>query len=373
MMGEPLIHSEYSMSLDNLLTVSQLLAPINEHSASGEDLSFSEDFDRLQEARREDDPSLDQGEWITQIKEADWPFILNHCQNLLQTRSKDLRLALWYCEAAAKQHGLNGFQYGLQLTSGLLQDFWETLHPLPEDGDQEQRIGNLSLFIKRSIELVRALPLVKGKGRSYGLLELEAARARQAQIDRGLVSADEDSAHISVHQFKDTQKATPRNFYQNLLQTAEASKAALGELADITDQRLGMDGPSFSALRAALDDYLDSVARLSRENGVIDTSEDIQPAAISAETETDARPSEMLADSSSGAIRTREQALRQLRIVAEFFRKTEPHSPVAYLADKAANWGEMPLHVWLKAVLKEDGAFSRFEDLLGLADLPEES
>ncbi|GAB4062502.1 type VI secretion system protein TssA [Uliginosibacterium sediminicola] len=362
------------MSLDTLLSVSQLLAPISEHTASGEDLSFSEDFDRLQEARREDDPSLDQGEWITQIKEADWPFILNHCQNLLQNRSKDLRIALWYCEAAAKLHGLTGFQYGVQLSSGLLETFWESLHPLPEDGDQEQRIGNLSLFIKRSIELVRGLPLVKGKGRSYGLLELEAARLRQAQIDRGLVSAEENSAHISLQQFKDAQKATPRSFYQNLLHGADASKEALGRLSDITDQRLGLDGPSFTALRAALDDYLDTLARLARENGVIDTSEDIQPADEGADAPAaDAiSPAGNDHGNGGGPIRTREQALRQLRVVAEFFRKTEPHSPVAYLADKAANWGEMPLHVWLKAVLKEDGAFSRFEDLLGLADLPEE-
>ena len=42
---------------------------------------------------------------------------------------------------------------------------------------------------------------------------------------------------------------------------------------------------------------------------------------------------------------TRAQALAQLRVVADFFRRTDPHSPVAYLADKAARWGDMPLHV----------------------------
>ena len=50
----------------------------------------------------------------------------------------------------------------------------------------------------------------------------------------------------------------------------------------------------------------------------------------------------------AGAPGSRKEALQQLRQVAEFFRRTEPHSPVAYLAEKAARWGEMPLHVWLK-------------------------
>jgi type VI secretion system protein ImpA len=58
------------------------------------------------------------------------------------------------------------------------------------------------------------------------------------------------------------------------------------------------------------------------------------------------------------------QALQQLRIVAEFFRRTEPHSPVAYLAERAASWGEMPLHVWLRAVIKDPSAIAGVEELL---------
>jgi len=67
-----------------------------------------------------------------------------------------------------------------------------------------------------------------------------------------------------------------------------------------------------------------------------------------------------------GPMQSRAHALAQLRAVADFFRRTEPHSPVAYLADKAAHWGEQPLHVWLRAVVKDDAAFAQFEDLLGL-------
>jgi type VI secretion system protein ImpA len=52
--------------------------------------------------------------------------------------------------------------------------------------------------------------------------------------------------------------------------------------------------------------------------------------------------------------------------VAAFFRRTEPHSPVAYLADKAVSWGEMPLHEWLRQVVKDQGSMSHLEELLGL-------
>ena len=68
----------------------------------------------------------------------------------------------------------------------------------------------------------------------------------------------------------------------------------------------------------------------------------------------------------AGPLRTRAQALQQLRDVAAFFRRTEPHSPVAYLAEKAVKWGDMPLHEWLRKVVKDQGAMSHLHELLGI-------
>jgi type VI secretion system protein ImpA len=73
----------------------------------------------------------------------------------------------------------------------------------------------------------------------------------------------------------------------------------------------------------------------------------------------------------AGPLQSRTQALAQLREVAEFFRRTEPHSPVAYLAEKAAHWGEQPLHVWLRSVVKDDASFAHIEEMLGVAAPPQ--
>jgi type VI secretion system protein ImpA len=70
--------------------------------------------------------------------------------------------------------------------------------------------------------------------------------------------------------------------------------------------------------------------------------------------------------SSGGPPQSRTQALAQLREVAAFFRRTEPHSPVAYLAEKAAHWGEQPLHVWLRSVVKDEASFAHIEEILGV-------
>jgi type VI secretion system protein ImpA len=90
------------------------------------------------------------------------------------------------------------------------------------------------------------------------------------------------------------------------------------------------------------------------------------------EEQADADNSNVVSIVRSGPIKTRAQALEQLRQVATFFRNTEPHSPVAYLADKAAQWGDMPLHVWLRSVMKDQGGLSHIEELLGLSQQAEQ-
>ncbi|GAA5162834.1 type VI secretion system protein TssA [Viridibacterium curvum] len=364
------------MSTRPLPSVDTLLAPVSSDQPCGEDMSFSGEFDTIQEARREDDASLDQGEWVAQIKEADWPRVLDIAETLFTSRTKDLRLAIWYTEAASKLHGVAGLADGFTLMGGLFERYWDTVHPLPEDNDFEQRIGNLSLFIKRALELIRTLPLVRGKGQAWGLLVLDGARALQPLLDRGDEAA-QGANRVSLQQFRDAQRATPRSFYQQATPECVRCTDALDALSRVADERLGMDGPSFTALKSALEEYVSTIARLTRENGVVDSSalgdnstdSDEAGTQISPDTTDAATPA---GPHASGPIRNREQALQQLRIVAEFFRRTEPHSPVAYLADKAARWGEMPLHVWLKAVLKEDGALARFEDLLGMDEQPEQ-
>ena len=351
--------------------ISLLLKPVSEALPAGNDMSFSSEFDAIQEARRADDASLDQGEWITTLKEADWPASLNMTAALLSRQTKDLRLASWYTEASAKTDGVSGMARGFTLITGLLNEFWDSLHPLADDGDMEQRIGNLSWLITRCVQLTRELPLVKNGAQRYGIQELEMARAHQQLLER---TPDTDvTPPVTLQQFKSAQRATPRTFHEQLLQDCVVCAQAIETLAEATDRRLGLDGPSFTPLKSALETYADTVQRVARENGVIESSSAPQATEPLLEEASENTPpvEERDASRASGPIRSRSQALQQLRQVADFFRRTEPHSPVAYLADKAASWGEMPLHVWLKTVLKDEGSIARFEDLLGFADTDE--
>lgn len=336
-----------------MLDLDDLLASISEAAPCGEDLSFSPEFDAIQEARRADDPSLEQGEWITDLKYADWTSVSKACAHLLRTRSKDLRLAVWLTDAHTQIEGFGGLSQGYRLVGELCDRYWEDLHPLVEDGDLEERIGTISWLLIHSAQWLRELPLVQGPQGRFGLVDFDAARVR----------GDAVSDLPGLELMEAARRDTPREFYVDLMQRLPDCAVALDALQTSIDRRLGQDGPSFTPLRDQLDLLRSTANRFARDAGVLLESDAQGQASGEAGGESGQ-------GSGDGSVNSRREALAQLRRVAEFFRRTEPHSPVAYLADKAARWGEMPLHVWLKRVIKDDAALSQVEELLDVDNGP---
>lgn len=344
--------------------VSSLLQPIPGDSPCGQDMSYSAQLDQIAEARRYDDPTLDQGEWVIAIKEADWPAVAKSCAQLIEKTSKDFRLAVWLTEARAKVAGFKGLGEGYRLIASLCDQYWDAMYPLAEDGDQERRIGNLAWLLKRSTQLVREIPLTEGRETAFSLADFDAARARAAQGDKQSSDSGRASELPKLAVMELARKKSTRVFYETLVADAQYCLESLAQLEASVDARLGVDGPGFSSAREALKSVIVTIHRFAAEAGVGVSGASASESSGAADGQSgtaDVRPAAF-----SGAIQTRAQALSQLRLVAEFFRRTEPHSPVAYLADKAASWGDVPLHTWLRSVIKDGASLAHLEDLLGL-------
>ncbi len=342
-----------------------LLQPFTDATRTGPDLSFSPEFDQIAELRRFDDPTLDQGEWVRDIKSADWPGVARLCSELLTTRTKDLRLAGWMTEALAHTRGFAGMAEGLEVCAGLCETFWEPLHPQADEdapADQpgerfEQRVGNLTWLMTQVAEVAHTHPLIVGKadGQAFGRRIIEAVRSRKA-------SEHDNTAEPTEEQIAQALAQTPGDALMASIDGAQAALDALARLQAVVDAQLGVQGPNFSNARAALQDTQHLIKRFAKDRGLLQTS-DTHAGEPSTASETTAPGTPVF---TGGAPATRAQALAQLRQVAEFFRRTEPHSPVAYLADKAAKWGEVPLHQWLRSVLKDQTSLAQIEELLGI-------
>ncbi|HJV27442.1 MAG TPA: type VI secretion system protein TssA [Aromatoleum sp.] len=352
------------------MNLDELLRPLDGETPCGSDMMFSAEFDQINEARRFDDPSLAQGEWVAEHKEADWTRVVQLCEDLLYSRTKDVRVAVWMVEALAKTRGLAGMGEGFRVLAGLCEAYWPHLHPQVEDDDMEPRIGNLEWLAHRASRLVREFLLTSSPKGNYSTIDFESARALAQSIERSPGQADElaQGARLTLVQFDAARRDTaPRHFVDGV-RDADLASAQVRLLQTVLDRFLGRESPSFAAVLDVLDDVRLRMKRYAAEAGATDAPAEVVPAAVAGRS-APTRAVGVVATPAvggGGPIWSRAQAIRQLQEIAAFFRQTEPHSPVAYLADKAARWGSMSLHEWLRAVVKDDGALLHVEELLGV-------
>lgn len=359
------------------MDLEQLLRPlITPSGPCGEDMIFSSEFDEIQEARRFDDPSLSQGEWVIAIKEADWTRVIRLGERLLTSRTKDLRLAAWMAEARGKAHGLDGLADGYRLLAALVEKYWDNVHPLPEDADDDVRVGVLDWLVNQTARLVRETPLTRsGKG-NYSVIDREAARNAAKNIELNPEYAEEaaQAGIPTMEAFEAALKETPRAYFVSQLQAAERLQGAVHDLQEIIDPLLGEQSPAFTP---TFDTISELIAFFRRHAG---SDPAPRPADMQADAGGEQEMSEVftvpgrqepiigdaLGERHAGPIRSRDHAIYLLQEISAFFRRTEPHSPVAYLARKAATWGTMPLHEWLRSVVKDDASLAHMEEILGV-------
>ena len=115
-----------------------LLNPISADKPAGENLRYAPVYDKIKEARREDDDAP-QGDWKRERKVADWPLVIKLISEALATKTKDLQLAAWLAEALLNREGVAGLREVLDLIAGLPRKLLG--HALPGTRGWRRRIS----------------------------------------------------------------------------------------------------------------------------------------------------------------------------------------------------------------------------------------
>ncbi len=359
-----------------VIDIKELLAPIPGDDPAGGDASFSDQFDRIREARRADDPGLAQGDWQVELKVADWREAQRLAEDVLQRSSKDLQAAVWLCEALISRHGLPGAIDGFELLHGLLETYWDNLYPRADDGDLEERAGKLAWFASWGTKALQTMLLNDDPqaaltlagwvdSREVDNLGRQNSEAYQTAIDDGRINGDT---------FDTRMLATPDDMVRERCEQAQQARDTFAKLSALSDAKLGRDAPNL----AAIDDALKKIqaiytraASAKGMGGVVSTEAD-----VSAEGDSAMAMPMGIASGTAGqavalnlqgnSLASKEAALRALTDIAGFFRRTEPHSPVAYLLDRAVAWANMPLEEWLAEVVRDDSTLSSIRERVGL-------
>ncbi|GHB96023.1 type VI secretion system protein TssA [Thermomonas carbonis] len=355
------------------IDVNELLAPIPGSDPAGSDASFSDQFDRIREARRADDPNLAQGEWQTELKVADWREAQSLSEDILLRTSKDLQAAVWLAEAAISRDGLEGARDSFALLAGLLETYWEGLYPRADDGDLEERAGKLAWFATYGARALQALrlnddpqaPLTLAgwiDSREVDNLGRQNAEAYQAALDEGRINGEAYDARML---------ATPEAMLMERLVQVQAARDAFTRFSTTSDAKLGRDAPNLAPIDDGLKKIQQVYSKVATAKGiggaavVADDGSAVQASAGGGATVA-ATGGGVALDLGGGSLASKEAALRALGEIAGFFRRTEPHSPVAYLLERAVLWANMPLEQFLAELIRDEGTLSSIRERVGL-------
>jgi type VI secretion system protein ImpA len=307
-------------------------------------------------------------------RSANWELSFRSCQEALASETKDLEIAAWLTEALARSDGFSGLHSGLQIIATLTQNFWQHIHPGVDEDDGEITLpirARPLTWLGTSRDFLRAVsscPIVKSAdGKVLSWFEYknsELVDSRASHSDQTAFNELIESGYISGGDWTSRINGADPGALQQTLGNVRDCETALARLRTKCDELFEEDEPNFVGLAELLleiREYLE--VRVS--GGSISESE--TGAAVGTMPVESGQPVSAGSGAVAGPIVSRDDALRRLTEVADYFRRTEPHSPISHLIQRTIRWGNMPLPDLLKEIVKDDDVLARIWDTLGIS------
>jgi type VI secretion system protein ImpA len=295
-----------------------------------------------------------------------WRDVKKIASNIIETKSKDFEVAAWLTEALVRQDGLAGVEAGGMLIKGIAETFWDKAFPSLEEPegleDRASPVGGLAGEGADGtlMQPLRRTPLFKrGDGSMCDLFLYKRAEEVAAIVDaeRKAKRLKEGVPELEVLQREGRADAAGLRAVGLAAMAARDAWVAMDEA--LTDPFKG-NAPSTRNVTLLLDDLIAVAVKIV---GPLQTAVEATEDAAAA-GDGDAGGGGMvdggvpMAGGGSGPrpLRTREDAIKQIEEIAAWFKKTEPHSPVAYTLEDTARRARMPLDELLAEVLTEGDA-----------------
>jgi len=341
---------------------STLLSPISAKLPSGESLRYEGTYDKIMEARREED-ALEQGVWKRDLKKADWNLVNRLCLEALQGRSKDLQIAAWLLESWIHLRGFPGVRAGCEVLVGFCRTFWDSMYPSLDD--PEYRLAPLHWIDEKLSIQLKFIPITSPETADtclpYTLADWESAFHREQAKHQSTVAKDNQT--VTMEMIHQSAWLTPTAFFNGLIEDVSDAFRFCKELESIFDHAFGKESCSLGQFRSALESILSLIPSVA---GARDDEGETQ-AEDGATYEYALEPvmsHETVAIPLLPPIRSRAEAYRRLAEVADYLIRTEPHSPAPYLIRRAISWGGMTLEQLLPELVVGDAALKDLERLL---------
>jgi type VI secretion system protein ImpA len=314
-----------------MISAEELLKPVSDEEPCGDDLSYDPSFQELE--------TLMRGKEETQFsaaEEPNWKALRERCLELWP-RSKDLRLATALCLAMLKTDGLPGFRESLAVLKRLLERYWEKVYPLldpADNNDPTQRVNIIAALATpvatfgdpmRVLERLREAPLSNSV--QMGRLSL----ADILRSEKGETGPDQKPPPAAAQIEAALRDSKPEDLLA-IHQAVSDSLTLAKEIDAFLTQKVGADkAPDLDLLPKELGEIQKRLTPYL-------------PAGVVLAAEGQGGPTgagEAVRQSISGDITSRQDVVRVLNKICEYYAREEPSSPVPCILRRAERLAQM--------------------------------
>ncbi len=309
-----------------------LLAPIDEAEPTGPDLEYDADFMAFERAAA---PKAERviGDEVKAAEEPDWDQVAETAVALLR-RSKDLRVATplsvaWLCTS-----GMPGWAAGMALIRGLLENFWDGVHPQLDAEDNDDPTARVNAVVpiadaQGALGYLHSAPFVQSP--RLGLFSLRDLRIANGELkppapSTGGEEGGETSAPASLAEIEACCMDCPEEELAATIEAVNASMEHVQAIDQLFTDRIGTLGPDLKPLLADLTTLQKFLGEQMAKR---------QPETAEGEAAEGASADGAPAAKVTGRINGPQDVVRRIDEICDYYARAEPSSPVPLLLRRA--------------------------------------
>jgi type VI secretion system protein ImpA len=344
----------------------------NSSDPAGINLRYDPLYDKIRNARREEDDGMSRGIWQADLKHADWISVESLCFEVLSNNSKDLQVVCWLIEAWINLDYLGGMNQGYKLLNDFCQNFWDTMYPkLLEEDDVDYRIRIFEWLIKSTSDTLFNIPIsnpdnsfiekplnLSGWNFSVNLEKIskrgsEGQRAAQDLVKKG---------NITIDKFRSFLLSVPKDFAKNQKDIALQVQEHIHNFTDFLDDKIQKHELSFRVVLQQIDDLIkiyDFILSKNVQDKSTEKPEDLGDdvdtlVLLSDIDDKEAKNNLNSSDNNNdGVVSNRKTAYIALKEIGEFLESLDPHSPTPHILKVLASWENKTLPQILVNIAQE--------------------
>lgn len=359
----------------SVIEVDSLLTEISAEAPGGADVEYDPEYFELEKMAR-GTPATEIGDAKKEAEEPEWKDVKAAALKMFE-RTRDLRVANILATSLLKEDGIAGFHDGVGVIKGLIEKMWEQLFPKldPDDNnDPTIRVNILKGFAGDAPDADSEADLFKTKLRLREAVLTNSQQKigrfgyRDIQIAKGEVPppAAKDGAppppdmKLIDAAFEDTATEFLVDEQTAIQETIDTVK---GIDSTLNEKLAGAEGPNFASLLDMLGSLKEVVDGQLAKRGIGDAPAPADDGGGAADSGGGDAPAARSGGAISGEISSRNDVIRMLDKINEYYERYEPTSPVPVFMNRAKRLVTMNFIDLIKDLAPE--AISKIEVFTG--------